>query len=125
VLIKDVNRLEAFATKDGCLIKEIIHPKNDHTSPGLSLAQAELEPGKATLPHRLDGLEVYFIMQGKGLMHVGEESAEVKPGQAIYMPPDKIQFIQNTGPDPLIFLCVCHPGYDPDRDEVITNPVNP
>ncbi|MBW1711393.1 MAG: cupin domain-containing protein [Deltaproteobacteria bacterium] len=125
MLIKDVNRIEPFTAIDGCLIKEIIQPGNDLTSPGISLAQAELAPGKATLPHRLDFLEIYFIMIGNGLMHVGEESAEVKPGQAIYIPPGEIQFIENLGSGLLTFLCVCHPGYDPGKDEVIINQVTP
>ena len=119
MLIKDANRIQAFSAVDGCRIKEIIHPKNDRISENISLALAEVAPGKATRPHKLIMLEIYYILEGKGLMHIGEETAEVHSGQAVYIPPLEIQYIENLDPEPLRFLCICHPEYTPDRNELV------
>jgi len=121
MLIKDIGHLIPFASKDSCLIKEIIHPKNDGVSAGISLALAEVEPGGATKPHRLNVLEIYYILSGRGTMHIADQTAEVKPGRAVYIPPGQIQFIENSGNAPLKFLCICHPAYDPDLDELLEN----
>lgn len=116
MLIKDSRKTDSFIASDRSLIKEIIHPKNDRTSPGVSLALAEVSPGEATKPHHLGFVEIYYILEGQGVMHIEEETAEVFPGQAVYIPPDHVQFIENPGPEKLRFLCICHPGYDPDFD---------
>lgn len=119
MLIKDVGGLDFFTSKDGCRIKEVIHPASDGTDPGLSLAYAELEPGRSTRPHRLGFLEIYYILEGQCRMRAGDETAEVGPGQAVYIPAGQTQSIKNTGPGTLGFLCLCHPGYDPKEDEVV------
>ena len=119
MLIKDVHKIPTLLAADGCLIKEIIHPHNDHISRNISLALAEVAAGKATRPHKLAMLELYFILEGKGLMHIAKETAEVRPGQAVYIPPHEIQYIENISSEPLRFLCICHPGYDPDQDKLL------
>lgn len=117
MLIKDSRKLDGFIASDASLIREIIHPKNDRTSPGISLALAELLPGQATKPHYLKPLvEIYYILDGQGVMHIEEETTDVFPGQAVYIPPGQVQFIENPGPEKLRFLCICHPGYDPEFD---------
>ncbi|MCK7511883.1 MAG: cupin domain-containing protein [Desulfobacterales bacterium] len=51
--------------------------------------------------------EVYYVLEGRGLMHVGDETAEVAAGQAVYIPPGAVQFIENRGGGP--------PGLPPHR----------
>jgi mannose-6-phosphate isomerase-like protein (cupin superfamily) len=116
LLIKDSNQLAAFSASDGCLIREVIHPRADGTDPGLSLARATVAPGRATRPHRLDMVEVYYLVAGRGRMVIDGLSREVGPGQAIYIPAGAVQFIENIGPDELDFLCFCAPAYDPAAD---------
>lgn len=119
VLIKDARLIPAFDSADGCAIQEIVHPGNDGTSQAVSLARAEVAPGRSTRPHRLDRLEIYFILSGRGRMHVGDETAEVSPDQAVYIPAGEPQFIENIGLAPLVFLCICQPAYDPAGDHVL------
>jgi mannose-6-phosphate isomerase-like protein (cupin superfamily) len=119
VRIKNSHRVPAFTAADGCQIREIIHPSGDGTSPALSLAQAEVAPGRATRAHRLDRLEIYYILSGEGRMNVGGESAVVGPGLAVYIPAGERQFIENIGPTPLVFLCICQPAYDPAGDQAL------
>jgi mannose-6-phosphate isomerase-like protein (cupin superfamily) len=116
VLVFDSNLLTAFEAADGCLIREVIHPRRDGTTPGVSLARAELPPGRATRPHCLDMVEIYYLLAGRGRMVIDGRAREVSPGQAIYIPAGAVQYIENTGPDNLDFLCVCAPAYDPAGD---------
>jgi len=122
MLIKNIQELTAWPSKDGCRIKEIIHPGQTGTDLGVSLAWAEVPPGGSTVPHRLAMTEIYFVLEGRGVMHINGQEAEVGPGQAVYIPRQRTQFIKNIGPGPLRFLCVCHPAYDPEGDEVVAAP---
>ena len=44
--------------------------------------------GEITYNHRLKTSEVYYILKGRGIMYIDDESAEVKKGQAVYIPPN-------------------------------------
>jgi len=122
MLVKKLEELTFLTSKDGCRIKEIIHPGQTGTDPGVSLAWAEVPPGGATVPHRLAMTEIYFVLEGRGLMHINGEETQVGPGQAVYIPRRRTQFIKNIGENSLRFLCVCHPAYDPEGDEVVAEP---
>ena len=43
-------------------------------------------------------------------MTIGEESAQVTPGDAVDIPPLAVQRIENTGGSDLVFLCVVDPA---------------
>jgi mannose-6-phosphate isomerase-like protein (cupin superfamily) len=51
-------------------------------------------------------------------MHINEESATVRAGQVIYIPPHAKQFIQNTGKLDLKFLCIVDPAWRAEDEEV-------
>jgi mannose-6-phosphate isomerase-like protein (cupin superfamily) len=44
--------------------------------------------------------------------------AEVKPGE-IYIPPNSIQRIKNTGMNDLIFLCIVDPAWKSEDEELV------
>ena len=48
----------------------------------------------------------------RGRMRIEGETAEVQAGDAIAIPPGVRHTILNTGPDELVFLCTCAPGYE-------------
>lgn len=77
-----------------------------------SLAHAILKPGESSLPHKMkSSVEIYFILEGRGIMHSENESKEVNPTQAIYIPPDSVQWIENIGDGDLKFyVWPTHPG---------------
>ncbi len=117
MLHKRADRLEPFTASDGCRLAEVIHPANDPTSSGVSLSRACLPHGKATIPHRLDFLEIYYVLRGRGVLHQDDQAQEVGPESCVYLPAGSRQWLQNTGPDDLVFLCVCHPAWRAEGDK--------
>jgi len=63
--------------------------------------------------HRLaDTAERYVILQGQGLVEVGDQPpAAVRPGYVVLIPPGCPQRIGNTGEDDLVFLAICSPRF--------------
>jgi len=45
--------------------------------------------------------------------------AEVHADDAVYIPPDAKQYIQNTGESDLIFLCIVDPAWQAEDEEVL------
>ncbi len=121
MFIKDLKNCPRFVALDGTEICELLHPdrEDEELEMGYSLAHAQLEPGEASMPHRLKtSSEVYFILEGRGRMNVDGESAEVGPGQAIYISPGSRQHIESVGDVPLVFLCIVRPPWREEDEEL-------
>jgi mannose-6-phosphate isomerase-like protein (cupin superfamily) len=119
MIIKSLADTAGSPAGDASFLKELLRPAAEVPGIGYSLAHAEVGPGARTLPHRLGSAEVYYILEGRGLMRVGEETAEVAAGQAVYIPPGAVQSIENTGAGRLAFLCIVEPAWAPADEEVL------
>jgi len=121
MLIRDIKKSNYFDAVDETVLSELLHPKNEGVKLDFSIAHAVLKPGKSSLPHVLrESVEVYYILEGSGEMHIDLEMETVEPGQAVYIPPEKIQWIKNTGNEDLKFLCIVSPPWK-DDDEKLCN----
>ncbi|MDQ5822701.1 MAG: cupin domain-containing protein [Chloroflexota bacterium] len=118
MLIVDVNDCPALVAGDETLLREVLHPSLHGAPIRYSLAHALLKPGGRSLPHRLRGSEVYYILQGRGRIYIDGESSEVRAGQVIYVPPGATQFVENGDSSDLVFLCIVDPAWSAD-DEVV------
>lgn len=115
-----VNREDttSFITADGSEIRELLAYRNSCIR-NQSLAEARLQPGQATTEHlHKESEEIYYILEGTGRMKIEEEFREVKPLDAIAIPPGQKHKIWNTGDGPLVLLCCCAPAYE-DADTVL------
>lgn len=118
MFIKDLKHCEAFIAGDNTILRELLHPAKADLNLRYSLAHAVVKPGLASYRHRLKTSEVYYILQGEGVMHIGSESRQVGPQQAIYIPPDAVQYIENSGATDLVFLCIVDPAWR-EEDETV------
>jgi mannose-6-phosphate isomerase-like protein (cupin superfamily) len=118
MLIVDINDCEEFTGGDRTKIREILNPLKEKLDLRYSLAHAMLKEGEKALPHRLKTSEVYYILQGSGTMHINDEQREVSEKQAVYIPPNSVQYIENTGDDELLFLCIVDPAWREEDEEV-------
>lgn len=110
--IQNLDRVPAFITKDGSEIRELLAHRNSCIR-NQTLAEARLAPGASAIPHRhIQTEEIYYILEGQGIMRVGEDEATVGPGDAIAIPPGAEHHIRNTGDTTLRLLCCCAPGYE-------------
>jgi mannose-6-phosphate isomerase-like protein (cupin superfamily) len=117
--IVNLQNVQAFITKDGSEIRELLAHRNSSIR-NQSLAEARIPVGGSTLEHYHPKTEeIYYITHGSARMRIEEELKDVKIGDAIAIPPGKKHKIWNTGKDVLRLLCCCAPAYE-DQDTVIT-----
>ena len=122
MFIRSVSDGFHFLALDQTTICELLHPEREGLDIPYSLAHATLKPGAASLPHLLQqSSEVYFILEGQGIVHIDDEASQVSQGQAVYIPPGSKQYIQNAGTNDLKFLCIVHPRWRKE-DEFVPNP---
>lgn len=116
--IKDLEKCEEFFAGDNAVLRELLNPLKEDITVRYSLAHARVRPGDTTLLHSLKTTEVYYILEGKGEMHIDEETEKVYPGQVVYIPPHSKQQVKNTGEKDLVFLCIVDPAWKPEDEEV-------
>ncbi len=121
MFIRCLKNCAEFVAGDDSILREFLHPDKADLSIRYSLARAKVARGGRTKPHRLGTAEVYYILKGRGHMHIDEEVSEVSAECAVYIPPRSVQYIENAGSTDLIFLCIVDPAWRPADEEVLNN----
>ncbi len=76
-------------------------------SKGLTMGYTTIYPTGTTTGHAHDDREeVYFVISGEGIMVIGEEQFEIKPGDGLYVAPGMFHTTIQTGNLPLVVLWV-------------------
>jgi mannose-6-phosphate isomerase-like protein (cupin superfamily) len=119
MLIKKLRDCKEITAGDRTRLRELLHPGRDVAEIRYSLAAARLAPGRRSQPHRLKTAEVYYLVRGSGVMHIGDEAARVEPGDAVYIPPEAVQWLENTGGGEIEFLCIVDPAWRPEDEETL------
>jgi mannose-6-phosphate isomerase-like protein (cupin superfamily) len=110
---------EAFITKDGSTIRELMHPDH-HAVRAQSFAEAIVEVGATTELHlHRCTEEIYHITQGTGHMRLGAKWFDVGVGDTIVIEPGTAHCITNIGKDELKILCASSPAYSHEDTDLI------
>ncbi len=117
--IKNLDQVTPFITTDGSEIRELLAHRTSAIQ-HQSLAEARLPVGGSTQEHfHPRAEEIYYITHGTGKIRIEKETREVKPGDAIAIPPGLKHKLWNTGGEVLRLLCCCAPAYE-HGDTIIT-----
>ena len=109
-LILDSNAL-AWETWDAAQIEtrgrvfwKTLFCRNRVGTESLTGGIALVHPGDALFPHHHAPAEIYFILQGEGVMTLGETEHIVRAGNAVFIPGDMRHGIANASDTDVIFL---------------------
>ena len=100
------DRLAAKTVRDGV-------SRRVFTGDGATLAWTTLEPGHTPRPHSHDYEQIVYIVSGRVRFTVGDESAEMGPGDVLLVPPNIEHFAETLGDEPAVDLSI----FTPRRDE--------
>ena len=111
--------IEPYRTKDGCEIRELMHPQV-HGNCNQSFAEATIAPhAKTTLHRHCISEEIYHITSGIGVMTLADRDFTVASGDTVCIPPGTAHCVANTGDAPLKIICACSPAYSHDDTEIL------
>ncbi|MGB4339371.1 MAG: cupin domain-containing protein [Candidatus Hydrothermia bacterium] len=88
----------------GAYIRWLLGPSDD--VPNFFLRMFRLEQDGRTPYHSHPYEHEVYILDGKGILRIGEREYPLKPGYFAYVPPDKNHQFVNTGKVDMFFLCV-------------------
>lgn len=117
--IKPLKNCAEFIAGDHTILRETLHGPKENLPLGYSLAHATVKPGLFSIRHSLKTSEVYYILEGEGLMHINEETSKVFANDTIEIPPHSIQYIENIGTNDLKFLCIVDPAWKVEDEEIL------
>ncbi len=103
---------------EGTRIKQYFHPENTSHKIKYSLVQCTLEPGMKSKLHKIKSSEIYYILEGEGVLEINKELCHIKKDDSVLVMPNSEQMIKNTGPNILKFLCIVEPAWK-QSDETI------
>jgi mannose-6-phosphate isomerase-like protein (cupin superfamily) len=111
VEIRSLRDAAPFTTADGSTIRSLL---DLGTAPvqHQSLAEATLPAGASTQRHyHRDSEEIYYVLEGSGVMELDSAHARVQAGDAVLIPPGAWHEIRADDGGHLRFLCACAPPY--------------
>ncbi|NUQ64685.1 MAG: cupin domain-containing protein [Pirellulales bacterium] len=92
----------------GCRIRCLIGEPDG--APSFSMRQFEVAPGGHTPKHSHGHEHEVFVLEGTGVVLEGNTEHPLRPGTAVFVPPQQVHQFRNTGSVPLKFLCLIpHP----------------
>ncbi len=121
MLVRSFEDCEEFIAGDKTVLRELLHPDKQDAPVRYSLAHAIVRHGDVSVPHALRTCEVYYIIEGEGLMHIDDEERSVVVGDTIVIPPNAEQWIENTGKSDLSFLAIVDPAWRVEDEIIIEN----
>ncbi len=119
MLLKKLKDIPQFIAGDKTILREVLHPKNDAIDMNYSMAHAVVLVGEKSLPHVLHGRsEVYFILSGKGEVHIDEKMQVMEKGDTVFIRAGASQWIENVGEVDLVFLAMVSPPWSEESEKV-------
>ena len=100
--IKDIS---SEPTRNGALKKVLIRHEEVH-SDLMFLNEVYVSLGERIESHiHLDMEEVFYFLDGEGIMQIEEEVYAVMPGDRVIVPIKTAHVLENTGPIQMRFIC--------------------
>jgi len=92
----------------GCRMRCLIGP--DDAAPSFSMRHFEIAPGGHTPKHSHAHEHEVYVLEGEGVVVEGNREHPIRPGVAVFVPPNQAHQFRNTGSGTLKFLCLIpHP----------------
>ena len=104
MLGRNYTEVTAEPVSEGITIRWVIGKPEG--APNFALRVIEFAPRAAFAPHQHPFEHEIFMLEGEGLIEGPEGEIAMKPGVAIYVPPDEVHGYRNVGEGALRFACV-------------------
>jgi quercetin dioxygenase-like cupin family protein len=104
MLGRDYREVPAEPVSEGITIRWVIGQPEG--APNFALRVIEFAPGAIFARHQHAYEHEIFVLEGEGVVEGPDEEVAMRPGVALYVPPDEPHGYRNTGQSVLRFVCV-------------------
>lgn len=78
----------------------------DDGAPNFIMRRFSVQPGGHTPCHSHDWEHEVFVLAGRGRARQGDSGSDLEPGSVVLVVPEEEHCFENTGDEPLVFLCL-------------------
>lgn len=96
------------------LASHILLKQGDVGNVRLAVTWVEVQPGAMQKPHAHAQEQVYVVVAGRGVMHVGVDRQAVAEGDLVHIPPHAEHYVENTGDELLSYISAATPAFSAD-----------
>jgi quercetin dioxygenase-like cupin family protein len=100
-IVIEAGRIEIESGDDRGVTWRTLTSADRTPTQGLTSGVCELEPGAELALHRHPPPELYYFLEGTGVVTLGRDDHRVRPGSTIYIPGGTPHRIHNDGSTPL------------------------
>lgn len=104
MLSRDYRTVPPEAIGEGITIRWVIGKPEG--APHFALRVIEFAPGAAFARHQHPYEHEIFVLEGEGVVEGPQGEIAMRPGVALYIPPDEPHGYRNTGAEMLRFVCL-------------------
>ncbi len=113
MLISDLSRIPGRRYPAGRLTQNLAGGAATIQATNFAMGNVTLDPRGGQVPwHNQEQEEVYFVVEGRGEICLGEERRTITGGQMVYIPPGVFHQLTNTGDTPLRMIYCYGPAGD-------------
>ncbi|MCP4190697.1 MAG: cupin domain-containing protein [Planctomycetaceae bacterium] len=88
----------------GCTVRWLVGEKDG--APTFAMRQFDVAPGGHTPKHHHPYEHEIYVLEGDGLALEGDQKHPLKQGDVVLVKPGEVHQFQNTGTQPMKFLCL-------------------
>ena len=104
MLGRDYQEVPAEPASEGITVRWVVgRPEG---APNFAMRVIEFAPGAVFARHAHPYEHEIFVLEGEGVAEGPESEVLMRPGVALYVPPDEPHGYRNTGEGALRFICV-------------------
>ena len=104
MLVRDYCDVPAEQVSEGITIRWVVG--RSEGAPNFAMRLIEFEPGAVFAQHQHPYEHEIWVLEGEGIAEGAGAPAPMRPGAALYVPPDEPHGYRNVGQGLLRFICV-------------------
>lgn len=113
MIIADLSKIEGRSYPARRKTQNLVGGASPVQAKSFSMGYVSLQPHGGQVPwHNQQQEEIYFIVNGRGEMCLGEERQVIGAGQAVYIPGGVFHQLTNTGDSPMHMIYCYGPAGD-------------
>jgi mannose-6-phosphate isomerase-like protein (cupin superfamily) len=93
-------------TRNGALKRVLLRHEEVDSSYLMFLNEVYVAPGETIAAHQHEDMEeVFYFLEGQGMMRIAEETQPVTSGDRVIVPMQTVHVLTNTGKSEMKFIC--------------------
>jgi mannose-6-phosphate isomerase-like protein (cupin superfamily) len=105
------NRLSSPRYKRDHIESFLLVSQLNSKSESISISLVEMQANGIQKPHKHIAEQAYYILNGTGLMQIGNNKRQVTSGDCVLIPSNEEHSLLNIESGPLTYISACSPGF--------------